>query len=71
MIVLLAFVHAFYGALPMIVILALAGLTSMLIAWLSYEFVERPAIKAGKALSSRLEGTWGAKGTWKQETQTA
>ena len=70
-IVLLAFVHAFYGALPMIVILALAGLTSMLIAWLSYEFVERPAIKAGKALASRLEGTWGAKGTWKQEAQTA
>ena|SRR5438874_13136183 len=52
-IALLAFTHALYGTIPVVAILLLASVTSVFIAWLSYEFVERPAIKLGKVLSSR------------------
>ena len=52
-IVLLAFTHVLYGAVPMAAILPMACATSVLLAWVSYVFVERPAIKMGRTLSAR------------------
>src|SRR5205823_4779040 len=37
-IALLAFTHALYGTIPVVAILLLASVTSVFIAWLSYEF---------------------------------
>jgi peptidoglycan/LPS O-acetylase OafA/YrhL len=54
-VVLLALTHLLYGKLPIGFVLAIAGAATILVSWLSYRWVELPAIRWGKLCSSRLE----------------
>lgn len=54
-VVLLGLVHVLYGRLPIVMILALAVGASVLVSWLSYRFIEMPAIRAGRNVAARVE----------------
>lgn len=56
-IVVLALTHALYGKISMPLILAIAGATSVVVSWLSYKYIELPAIRWGKAVSGRWESS--------------
>jgi peptidoglycan/LPS O-acetylase OafA/YrhL len=51
--ILLALVHAFYGRLPVVVILGIGLLACPLVAWSVWRLVERPAMKLGARLARR------------------
>lgn len=53
-IMLLAFTHVLYGKLPIAAILSLAAGASVLASWISYRFVELPAIRMGKKIVDRM-----------------
>jgi peptidoglycan/LPS O-acetylase OafA/YrhL len=54
-VVLLSLIHIFYGRIPIGIILVLAAATTVLVSWLSYQYIELPAIKCGKFFSARWE----------------
>src|SRR6185436_3076581 len=51
---LLAAIHAWHGRAPLAVILAGTFAVTLPAAWLSYRFIELPAIQAGRWLCDRL-----------------
>jgi peptidoglycan/LPS O-acetylase OafA/YrhL len=54
-IVLFAFTHAFYGRIPVGLILFAATASTVLVSWISYRYIELPAIQCGKSCSGRWE----------------
>jgi peptidoglycan/LPS O-acetylase OafA/YrhL len=50
-VVILGLVHGLYGYAPLSLILVLAAVASILVAWISYYCVEVPSIKLGRRLS--------------------
>lgn len=54
-IVLFTFTHAFYGRLPVSVILSFAAASTIFVSWISYRYIELPAIQHGKTFSALWE----------------
>jgi peptidoglycan/LPS O-acetylase OafA/YrhL len=53
-IVLLAFVHLFYGRLPLLAIFAICFAVVIAFSYVFYRFVERPSIQLGRRISGRF-----------------
>jgi peptidoglycan/LPS O-acetylase OafA/YrhL len=63
-VIVLSLTHLLYGKLPIGVILGLSLGLSLLLSHLSYEWIEAPAMRAGRMLADRLgSSTWGRAGT--------
>jgi peptidoglycan/LPS O-acetylase OafA/YrhL len=54
-VLLLSFTHMLYGRMPIAVILFIAAVMTVPVSWLSYTYVELPAIRSGKLLAARWE----------------
>jgi peptidoglycan/LPS O-acetylase OafA/YrhL len=54
-VVLLSLTHIFYGRIPIGIILVMAATMTVVVSWLSYKYIELPAIKGGKFCSARWE----------------
>ena len=57
-IVLLSMVNLLYGVIPLWTILIAAAMITLLVSNLSYEYIERPAIRLGYSGSSKLQQIW-------------
>jgi peptidoglycan/LPS O-acetylase OafA/YrhL len=68
-IVLLTTIHLFYGRVPLSILLLLSLAGTLVVATLSYWWVELPSIALGKKLSGRFEGR-GARAAAKAATAT-
>lgn len=57
LVLLIGLVHLLNGVLPMAVILLILSAASVVVAWLSYRYIELPAIRLGKLLTTKRQTT--------------